>query len=91
MPTSALAVSQHRLDAAIAVCVRGLVESCTVPQLQAPKTFGGGRFLVSELSLHRGSSLIINSTPLGTYSRTMSRVLGGSWGGGRFLMGEVPL
>ena len=29
--------------------------------------------------------------PLGTYRRPMPRVLGGSWGGGRFLMGEVPL
>ena len=25
------------------------------------------------------------------YRRTMPRVLRGSWGGGRFLMGEVPL
>ena len=29
--------------------------------------------------------------PLGPYSRTMPTVLGGSYGGGRFLMGEVPL
>ena len=38
-----------------------------------------------------GTLLIRNSAPLGTYSRTMPRVLGGSWGGGLFLMGEVPL
>ena len=30
-------------------------------------------------------------TPLGPYRRPMPRVLGGSQGGGRFLMGEVPL
>ena len=29
--------------------------------------------------------------PLGPYRRPMPRVLGGSEGGGRFLMGEVPL
>ena len=29
--------------------------------------------------------------PLGPYRRPMPRVLGGSWGGGCFLMGEVPL
>ena len=29
--------------------------------------------------------------PLGPYSRTMPRVLGGSQRGGRFRMGEVPL
>ena len=30
-------------------------------------------------------------TPLGSYHRPMPRVLGGAQGGGRFLMGEVPL
>ena len=30
-------------------------------------------------------------TPLGPYSRPMPRVVGGSQGGGRFFMGEVPL
>ena len=29
--------------------------------------------------------------PPGPYSRSMLGVLGGSYGGGRFLMGEVPL
>jgi len=29
--------------------------------------------------------------PLGPYRRPMPRVLGGSQGGGRFLMSEVPL
>ena len=31
-----------------------------------------------------------NRLPLGPYRRPMSRVLGGSKGGGRFLMSEVP-
>jgi len=30
-------------------------------------------------------------TPLGPYRRPVPRVLGESYGGGRFLMGEVPL
>ena len=30
-------------------------------------------------------------TPLGPYRQPMNRVLGGSEGGGHFLMGEVPL
>jgi hypothetical protein len=30
-------------------------------------------------------------TPLGPYGRSMPRVLGGSYGSGCFLMGEVPL
>ena len=41
--------------------------------------------------MYRGTSLTRKRTPLGPYSRTMPRVLGGSWGGGRFLMNEVPL
>ena len=40
---------------------------------------------------HRGTSLIRKRHPAGPYSRNMSRALWGSWGGGRFLMGEVPL
>jgi hypothetical protein len=32
-----------------------------------------------------------NTDPLGPYRRHMLRVLGGSQGDGRFLMGEVPL
>ena len=38
-----------------------------------------------------GTSLIRNTPLLGPYSRTIPRVLGGSYGGGRFLMNEVPL
>ena len=36
-------------------------------------------------------SLIRKHLPLGPYRRPMPRVPGGSWGVGRFLMGEVPL
>jgi len=41
--------------------------------------------------LNRGASLTRKRTPLGPYRRPMPRVLGGSSGGSRFLMGEVPL
>jgi hypothetical protein len=40
---------------------------------------------------YRGTSLIRKRIPLGPYRRPMPRVLGGSLGGGRFLMSEVPL
>ena len=40
---------------------------------------------------YRGTSLIRKRNPLGPYRRPMPRVLEGSWGGGRFLMSEVPL
>jgi len=40
---------------------------------------------------YRGTSLIRKRSPLGPYRRAIPRVLGGSEGGGRFLMGEVPL
>ena len=43
-------------------------------------------------SNYRGTSLIRNRHPLGPYRRPLPRVLvGGSYGDGRFLMGEVPL
>ena len=38
-----------------------------------------------------GTSLIRSRTPLGPYRWPMPRVPEGSYGGGRFLMGEVPL
>jgi len=41
--------------------------------------------------VYRGTSRIRKRTPLGPYRRPMPRVVGGSLGGGRFLMGEVPL
>jgi hypothetical protein len=40
---------------------------------------------------YRSTSLTRKRTPLGPYCRPMPRVLGGFWGGGHFLMGEVPL
>ena len=40
---------------------------------------------------YRGTSLTRKRTPLGPYRRPRPRVLGGSLGGERFLMGEVPL
>ena len=39
----------------------------------------------------RGTSLKRKRTALGPYRRPMPRVLGGSWGGGHFLVSEVPL
>ena len=47
--------------------------------------------LVSKVRCVRGTSLTTKRTPLGSYRRHILRVLGGSWGGGRFLMSEVPL
>ena len=45
----------------------------------------------NDLSLYRGTSLIRNSDPLGPYSRNMPRALWRPYGGGLFLMSEVPL
>ena len=47
--------------------------------------------LVARPRDYRGSSLIRNHLPLGPCFRPMPRVLGGSQGGGSFLMSEVPL
>ena len=38
-----------------------------------------------------GTSPMEKRLPLGRHRRPMPSVLGGSWGGGRFLVGEVPL
>jgi len=40
---------------------------------------------------YRGTSLIRNTPLLEPYSRTIPRVIWWSWGGGLFLMSEVPL
>ena len=40
---------------------------------------------------YRGTWLSRKCTSLGPYHGPMPRVLGGSWEGGRFLMGEVTL
>ena len=44
-----------------------------------------------EAVVYRGTSLIINSPPLGPYSSTKPRALRWSWRGGLFLMSEVLL
>ena len=41
--------------------------------------------------MHRSTSITKERTLLGPYRTHMPRVLGVSQGGGRFLMGEVPL
>ena len=43
------------------------------------------------IRISMGTLSIRKRTPLGPYVRPMSRVFGGSYGGGRFLMGVVPL
>ena len=40
---------------------------------------------------YRGTWFVRDCLPTGPYSRTMSRALWWSSGGGRFLMNEVPL
>ena len=47
--------------------------------------------LVLQILPYRDTSLIRERTSLGPYRRPMPRVLGGSLGGGRFLVGEVHL
>ena len=41
--------------------------------------------------MHRGTSPTKTRPLLGPYCRPMHRITGGSWGGGRLLVGEVPL
>ena len=53
-----------------------------------PRALGGQ--VVFDKS-YRDASLIRKHSPLGPYCRPMPRVLGESYGGGCFLMGEVPL
>ena len=48
-------------------------------------------FTASRGDPYRGTSLIRKRNPLGPYRRPMPRVLGGSSGGGHFLMGKIPL
>ena len=53
---------------------------------------GGRRLWLPGMHLpYRGTSLVRKRNPLGPYRGPLPRVLGGSWKGGRFLMGEVPL
>ena len=46
---------------------------------------------IRAVRVDRGNSLIRERTPLGLYCRTMPRFLGGSYGGGCFLMSEATL
>ena len=46
---------------------------------------------MSEVPLYRGTSLISNSARPGPYSRTMTRAMWQSSGGGPFIMSQVPL
>ena len=65
-------------------CITGHHPPCAPPQASPTKasvaTYG-----------YRGTSLIRNCAPLGPYSRNMPRALWWSWGGGLFLISEVPL
>ena len=49
------------------------------------------RNLCDRVAPYRGNSRIRKRTPLGPYRRPVPRVLGESYGGGRFLIGQVPL
>ena len=48
-------------------------------------------FMDTGVHTFRGTSLTRKRLPIGPFRRLMPRVLGGSFGGGRFLMGEAPL
>jgi hypothetical protein len=52
-------------------------------------TAGGSN--LEDTPVHRCTSLTIKRIPLRPYRRPMPRVLGGSKGGGRFLLGKVAL
>jgi len=43
------------------------------------------------LERYRDTSLVRKRKPLGPCSRPVPRVMGGSWGGGRLLISEVPM
>jgi len=56
-----------------------------------PFVFARRQGITSREVRYRGASLIRNRHLVGPYSRTMPRLLWWSYGGGRFLMSEVPL
>ena len=64
----------------------GYIGGCDQEQggIECPAHRSRGRNLQGNLAYKK-------PPPPGPYRRPMPRVLGGSWGGGRFLMGEVPL
>jgi hypothetical protein len=77
-----------------------VAERAVIPQvaigsnLTPKRSEAGPRALhMSLLATYYGTGVphLRKCTPLGPYRRPMPRVLGGSWGGGRFLTGEVPL
>ena len=52
----------------------------------------GDQGIFQSLKVHyRGTQLTRKRTPLGPYRRPMPRVIGGFYGSGRFLLGEVLL
>ena len=53
--------------------------------------FDAGLHSTRRLATYRGTSLTRTRTPLGPCRKPLPRVLGGSKGGWRFLMREVPL
>jgi hypothetical protein len=61
-----------------------MLQACGLGSSQRRRRF-------AESGRYRGTSLVRKRTPLGPYRRSIPRVLGGSYGGGRFLMSEVPL
>ena len=80
--------------------IRSSQQHQSAPDISSTRAFSGGghggfrqkypcRLLLS--ANHRVTSLIRNRPPLGPYSRDMPGPLWWSWGGGRFLMSEVPL
>ena len=62
-----------------------------VPPYRPQFAWGNHQRWIGNGVVYMGTSLIIKRTPLGPYHRPMPRVLGGSKGVERFLMGEVPL
>ena len=61
------------------------------PPFSGESSDTGAAAPAGRVMVYRGTSPIRKRTPLGPYRRTIPRALWGSWGGGRFLMGEVPL
>ena len=64
--------------------------TCT-PVLVTHATGDASRVTCPWVLQYRSTSLIRKRPPLGPYRRPIPRVIWGSQGGGRFLMGEVPL
>ena len=81
---------------ALDVHVRCALRSQSMPLHKRPALAPGGDHHDAverrdAILLYRGTSLTRKRTPLRPYRTPMPRVLGGSKGGGRSLVGEVPL